>query len=453
LRYFRRALNGLDKLKTLTVNTHAVTSLGELKSLGENQNPIQADALFVIFPSDELTLNLEFINVSTVTFSRYSTVNILKIVCKNLTQKNLTIYSRGITFLFLEMKLSCHVPGNYFKIIHTDEEIYCSYNLRHFLNHCKDQNISVDFQNASCIGNPRQLVKDLRIWDLPPLNRVCYETCSCDFHWFKEYPEWTKYIAVDCRSLHKNNPEHFFIDMNFTMTSEFNVQDVVLQLDGSSISSLPIIPPDFNFSLVKLYASNVGLQQVDKRNFGNRLRILDLRNNSLTSMPADSLWGLEEIHLGGNPWICDCSTLEFFRTVKTIENLITDFDHMNCANLDWRLFKDVDSEEICFENKWVYGLAASGLLLGLVGTIVGTFYKYNKDIKIFLYAHNACLWFATEEELDKDKVYDAFICYAHQDQALVEDIILRLEGESHGFKCLVADRDWMPGEMIPELVS
>ena len=59
----------------------------------------------------------------------------------------------------------------------------------------------------------------------------------------------------------------------------------------------------------------------------------------------------------------------------------------------------------------------------------------------------------TEEEIDAHRNYDAFFCFSEFDQELVLDIIDGLEQGPEGFELLVGTRNWMAGQMIPELVS
>ena len=87
-------------------------------------------------------------------------------------------------------------------------------------------------------------------------------------------------------------------------------------------------------------------------------------------------------------------------------------------------------------------------LLGLFSTFFAIF---NKQIKIWLYAHNCCLWWVSEEDADKDMIYDAFFIFSHFDDCFVTNLIIDLEEKS--FKCCVHHRDWVAGEMIVTSVS
>lgn len=89
----------------------------------------------------------------------------------------------------------------------------------------------------------------------------------------------------------------------------------------------------------------------------------------------------------------------------------------------------------------------------VVGVLLVLFYKYQQLLKIWLYAHNACLWCIDEEELDKDKKFDAFISYSHHDEEFALNIVTELENGNPRFKMCVHERDWLAGQLTAESVS
>ena len=60
----------------------------------------------------------------------------------------------------------------------------------------------------------------------------------------------------------------------------------------------------------------------------------------------------------------------------------------------------------------------------------------------------------TEEELDRNKIYDAFVCYSHKDDDFVENNILqKLEEGPNPYKLCVYTRDWIAGDWIPAQIT
>lgn len=134
---------------------------------------------------------------------------------------------------------------------------------------------------------------------------------------------------------------------------------------------------------------------------------------------------------------------------------IKELGKTTCGNYSRKaLFTMLDTELCPVESEIVYDLSFIFLIFGLLSAIFGFYYKFKKAIKIWLYAHHCCLWFVTEEELDKDKVYDAFISYSHHDEDFVNEFLVEgLENGPIKFKLCLHYRHWLAGEYIPSQIA
>lgn len=59
-------------------------------------------------------------------------------------------------------------------------------------------------------------------------------------------------------------------------------------------------------------------------------------------------------------------------------------------------------------------------------------------------------WLVTEKEIDRDKLYDAFVSYSHLDEWFVDnELVPELEGGPNPYKLCIHYRDWLAGAHIP----
>lgn len=234
--------------------------------------------------------------------------------------------------------------------------------------------------------------------------------------------------------------------------TNLKLNNIELFIDNNNITKLPLLTFPFYNAVSKLIAFNNQISDLRLENIPNSLQTLELQNNKLTIFDTNVVnvfKDIKSLSLSENDWICECPSVDFLNFVKEYRANITDFNSLQC--FDGQLMSELDTADFCFNYLFL------AVILTVISTIIGIFatiyYKFKKEIKIWLFAHNCCMWWVSEEELDREMIYDAFIIFATPDQSMVEDLVLGLESGENPYKCCVHIRDWPPGEMIVTQVS
>lgn len=229
-----------------------------------------------------------------------------------------------------------------------------------------------------------------------------------------------------------------------------------LNIENNRIEELPKYN-ELGYEMVtKINARNNSLLHVSNENLPLILTTLDVSRNKLQTLDGKVLMrlnhtgALQSLTLAGNPWACKCNT-DFMKYLRLHPEKV-DFKNIICSNGNYVH----DESDVCPVQKRIVILI--GLIIGLLGLLIGfvlaLYYKYQQEVKVWLFAHNLCMWFVTEEELDKDKKYDAFISFSHKDEDFVtEQLVPELENGPHPFKICLHFRDWVIGEFIPNQVN
>ncbi|KAH8362836.1 hypothetical protein KR084_001593 [Drosophila pseudotakahashii] len=235
-----------------------------------------------------------------------------------------------------------------------------------------------------------------------------------------------------------------------------------LHLENNTLLRLPSAKTPGYANVTSLNLAGNNLTHLDVEQLPPHLAHLDVSWNHLQSLNATVLGFLnrtlkwQSLKLSGNPWMCDCDAKPLLLFTQDNFERIGDRNEMMCmdAEVPTRMV-ELSTNDICPGEKGVYialavVIALTGLLAGFTAAL---YYKYQTEIKIWLYAHNLMLWFVTEEELDKDKKFDAFISYSHKDQKFIEDFLVpQLEHGPQKFQLCVHERDFPVGGYIPESI-
>ena len=191
------------------------------------------------------------------------------------------------------------------------------------------------------------------------------------------------------------------------------------------------------------------------------LQTLLLDGNNLTGIDSKILDRLSNsthitrLALHDNPWRCDCGSRDLLSFVKSNSFEIPELLRVNCAGTNVSL-SNLTVDELCPSSNRLVLILCS--MIGLFGVLLGCaaalFFGFQKQIKIWLYSKNLCLCLVTEDELDRDKLYDAFISYSHQDEEFVmKELVANLEQGPKPYKLCIHIRDWLAGEWIPMQIA
>lgn len=222
-------------------------------------------------------------------------------------------------------------------------------------------------------------------------------------------------------------------------------------------------------SLITLNLQNNMLQhlceQLTAPNYTtSNLHMLDLRYNKFTHLSAQLLRALNsskspnKLYLSYNPWTCDCGAQALHTFVKQNRARFPDVLELRCADTRLAPLVELSYLDFCLPNlgvnaRFVVGLISLSAFSLILIIAALCYYKYKLQLQVWLYAHQLCLCCISEAELDRERKYDAFISYAHQDEHFVEhELLPGLEQGTPSFKVCIHARDWLAGAFITEQI-
>ncbi|XP_055851908.1 protein toll [Episyrphus balteatus] len=426
--------------------------LPELRTLNLRNNSIRH--IFTDWRMNNLkleNLDLSHNNINMITDN--DLLYLSRRIFVNLTHNNITrINFSGIDYLDLnlsEQKIQAAVSYNPL-FCDCEPLFFLQYLNGHLGSQLKDA-LKISANHLECSG-PENL-KGRLVQDLSPMELLCpleYERNRCPVGCECMVRTFDRVLILNC-----SNAGFTEIPALPTLNTASS-NGTELYVEHNRLTSLPnITSPGFE-EVIRLYAAFNNISQVSVQNLPKNLKTLDLSHNKLNLLNSSILEffnkskSLNSVSLSANPWTCECDSKPLLEFVQLNFKKIPDLKQMVC--LSGEKFQSLSISAICpFEENLVIAMSMLVAIIGLtLGTLAALYYKYQVEIKVWLYAHNMCLWFVTEEELDKDKKYDAFLSYSHQDEDLVADYLVpELENGPTPFKLCLHLRDWVVGEFIP----
>ncbi|XP_049874553.1 protein toll-like [Pectinophora gossypiella] len=201
------------------------------------------------------------------------------------------------------------------------------------------------------------------------------------------------------------------------------------------------------------------IENITASDITETLMELNLKDNHISKLDVSvvtALFNVSErrLHLAGNPFVCDCENLPLIQALQTHQHQVKDYENLTCVS-DGTPINDVDLDLLCAEpiNPLYWIITAFFLgVSAIVALGAAVFFRYERPIKVFLFARGCCPWWLHEEEIDADRPYDAFVSFAHEDDDFVCTELLP-ELEEYGYRLCIHYRDWVAGEWIPAQIS
>ena len=301
--------------------------------------------------------------------------------------------------------------------------------------------IKFHLENMHCTNPPN--MRSILVQDLKPIDLKCEFYCLYGYNCSCYYRTEDQTIVINCTSSRlKKIP-----NVNESLDFPELYLDYFFEKGQDYQNFIKVI----NFTSIEMILTNNNITHIDK--IPENIRLLDIKANKITSLNNEILEQLKffktNVRLSDNPWQCNCSSKSFVHFLRQNPSFILDYENMSCD--DNTKIIDLNTEELCFDFELIIIIFSAILLIILFATLA-IYFKFQKLIKMWCFAHNICTCLISEDELDDDKIYDAFVVFAAPDQELVERLLIKLENE-YNYKLCVHLRDWAPGELIVTQVS
>ncbi|XP_032689997.1 protein toll isoform X2 [Odontomachus brunneus] len=494
----RNMFSGLHQLIELNIEDN------QLKTISHKSLSPMTRLRIARFSNNHLTLQSSQFNFKDINYSPFHDCSSLEELY--LANNNISIIFSDWMFVFLKLR-KLDLKNNNISILKATDLQFISNNLRLDLT---DNNIEhILLKHAELIAMSQKVPRDviIKIENNPLI-------CDCFLYEFLRYiegrmhpyvqnffhiipgnltchgPKWLENIKVT--DLRSKTLKCMIKDVNHIPCPRecdciLRPEDKAFQINcsGKNLTQLPsdVKDPGRPFKLGLDFSNNVlkkmpnlielklqsaklinlshnNISEIFLDGLPDAVQVLELHNNNISRIHSNVLeflknsTSLNRLTLHGNPWECNCETKDFLYFVQTRYEKILKLPEVMCRGKNYSISQMTVNDFCPSETELFIGISVVIAFVGILVGIFGFYYRYQKNIKVWLFARQWCLWFVTEEELDKEKLYDAFISYSHRDQSFVQDeLVSKLESGPKPFKLCLHYRDWLAGEWIPTQIA
>ncbi|XP_076291418.1 protein singed wings 2 [Lasioglossum baleicum] len=261
----------------------------------------------------------------------------------------------------------------------------------------------VDKKNLRCAApfEGRPLFQVVEI--IKTLTEECMKTvCECELAYVVS--EGKKHIQTQLMAFVSVNCS----DRGLTEIPDFlPANTTTLRLTGNKIHNLrPLTSNPAYRGVIDLYLDDNQIEsivQLEGSSWLDRFRLLSLRGNGLTDLPAYALANVLQqnrnavgLYLGNNPWRCDCLFTPGFQDLLIkYTNLVKDINDVRCSSTDeddnrGKIIRDLTRTEICMppdEDPLLHPLDVLNIILAflillIIGKVLYDYWSFRRTGKL-----------------------------------------------------------------------
>ena len=282
--------------------------------------------------------------------------------------------------------------------------------------------------------------------------------------WMKREEQGNTKCPVQCICLERCSDGRMIVDCerrNLTEVPREVPQGLVeLNLEANAIQSVPGYPYMVNVTILRLTNNQIKSLAASTVERLENIEILLIDANQLATLPREiKTLNFTTLALDGNLFKCDCTTkwmkdwlLKERNRIKNIERVLCNSKHIHAKPM----YGLPDDQFICLpqlkeNNAGIIASSTLGTLLALVMIVAALIYKYNGEVKVFMFTHFNWHPFDRIDDSDPNKIYDAFVSFSSNDvDWAVNTLQRRLETHDPPYKLCIYHRDFEPGVPIEE---